>query len=63
MAEKKIGKHRAEDQPGGLSTSEQRLGKGSSDRASQSKHRPDRTGVTQILKVAGSDLPPRGQGL
>jgi hypothetical protein len=52
------GKHRAEDQPDGLSTSERFRGKGSSDRASQSKHRlPGED--TQVIRAAGSDLPSR----
>jgi hypothetical protein len=56
------GKHRAEDTPSGLSTSEQYRGKGSSDRASEGKHRL-KGDVTQVINVAGSDLPKRGEGL
>jgi len=58
---KQGGKHRAEDQPDGKSTSERMTGK--RDVASESKHRPEKTGVTQVINVAGSDLPPRGKGL
>lgn len=54
-----MGKHRAEDQKSGLSTSEQNRGAGSSDRASDSKHR----NTAENDKPAGSDVPPRGEGL
>lgn len=59
------GKHRAEDQPDNTSTSERTRGKGSSDQASQSKHRPKGTVVKSenANKPAGSDLPKRGEGL
>lgn len=51
-----MAKHRAEDQPDGLSTSERMTGPRND--ASQSKHRL-KGDETQVIKAAGSDLPSR----